>query len=372
MMTKILVIEDDASLRQEILDWLTFEGYETIGAADGIEGVNCAIMHIPDLILCDISMPRFDGYGVLLEVNANSVLQSTPFIFLSAKAEREDVRKGMHLGADDYLTKPFTQHELLEAIRARFEKKAVQNSEYQQQIDIFKQALDAEHQERLLQGKLVGMFSHDFRNQLAVIKSGATLVRDYAPRLSEERRQKWMDKIMTTTNLLDTMLDDLLDLAQMQTGNFVVRQEPLNMTQFIQSIVDEFQNGLGQRHNIRMTSVLSITVLSDERLLRQISANLISNAIKYSPAGSEIDVSLDHIDAQYTLTVSDHGIGIQESDKHRLFEAFQRGSNVGKVTGTGLGLAVAKNAVDLLNGTIDVHSMENVGTTFIVSLPVTV
>jgi CheY-like chemotaxis protein len=94
-MSKILVIDDEALLREEIVDTLRFSGYEVIAAADGVKGVNCAVLHHPDLIVCDITMPRLDGYGVLSDVRSNSILRWTPFIFMTAKAEQKDIRAGM-------------------------------------------------------------------------------------------------------------------------------------------------------------------------------------------------------------------------------------------------------------------------------------
>src|SRR5258707_7943590 len=122
-MTKILVIEDEAMLRKEVLDILTFEGYEAIGAEDGLAGVECARRERPDLIVCDITMPRLDGYGVLLEIQANPATTDIPFIFVTARASHEDTRKGMASGADDYITKPFTRLDLLQAVKAPLEKK---------------------------------------------------------------------------------------------------------------------------------------------------------------------------------------------------------------------------------------------------------
>ncbi|MFT3924081.1 MAG: sigma-54 dependent transcriptional regulator [Myxococcales bacterium] len=118
-MSKILVIEDDAAIRENVLDLLEAEGLEGIGAKDGALGVELAFEHRPGLILCDVMMPGLDGYGVLERLGSQPETSSIPFIFLSARAERADVRRGMTLGADDYLTKPFTRLELLEAIRAR-------------------------------------------------------------------------------------------------------------------------------------------------------------------------------------------------------------------------------------------------------------
>lgn len=115
-MTKILLIEDEAPLRTEVAEWLVFEDYDVMQAGDGVAGVEAAFAHAPDLILCDIMMPRLDGYGVLLEVNSNPSTAATPFIFLTAKASHDDFRGGMSSGADDYITKPFTREELLSAI----------------------------------------------------------------------------------------------------------------------------------------------------------------------------------------------------------------------------------------------------------------
>lgn len=131
-MSRLLVIEDETDLREEMVDWLTLENYEVIQAGNGIEGIQRTLESYPDLIICDISMPELDGYGVLLEVQSNPATFQIPFIFVTAYASREDIRYGMSLGADDYITKPFTRTELLNAIVGRLHKKAVQESLYQQ------------------------------------------------------------------------------------------------------------------------------------------------------------------------------------------------------------------------------------------------
>lgn len=118
-MDKILVIEDERPLLEEALDALRYADFEVIGAENGLVGVQLAREHRPDLIVCDITMPELDGYAVLQELRCDSATATIPFIFLTARAERIDVRKGMELGADDYLTKPFQHSELLTAIRAR-------------------------------------------------------------------------------------------------------------------------------------------------------------------------------------------------------------------------------------------------------------
>lgn len=123
-MTKILVIEDEKSVRENILDLLEAEHFDTIAAEDGRIGVELAVSEVPDLILCDLMMPEIDGYGVLIALREEPVTASIPFIFLTARAARSDFRQGMELGADDYLTKPFTRDELLSAIASRLMKQA--------------------------------------------------------------------------------------------------------------------------------------------------------------------------------------------------------------------------------------------------------
>jgi CRP/FNR family transcriptional regulator, cyclic AMP receptor protein len=121
-MKKILLIEDNDDIRNNTAEILELSNYKVIVAENGKVGVEKAIEHTPDLIICDIMMPVLDGYGVLHAVHKNEAIKNTPFIFLTAKTERSDFRKGMELGADDYITKPFSGTELLNAVDSRLKK----------------------------------------------------------------------------------------------------------------------------------------------------------------------------------------------------------------------------------------------------------
>ena len=121
-MTTILVIEDQASIRNNLLELLEEEGYNAVGFERGFTGMMWALKHVPDLIICDIMMPDMDGYNVLNELNHYPTTATVGFIFLSAKADKSSVREGMDLGADVYLTKPFKRTELLKAINVCLEK----------------------------------------------------------------------------------------------------------------------------------------------------------------------------------------------------------------------------------------------------------
>lgn len=123
-MKKILVIEDEESVRENLLELLEAEEFDVVGAADGLAGIDAAQQHKPDLILCDVMMPKADGFEVLNTLRQEPITAMIPFIFITARADKADLRRGMELGADDYITKPFTLTELLNAISVRLEKNA--------------------------------------------------------------------------------------------------------------------------------------------------------------------------------------------------------------------------------------------------------
>jgi len=135
MSIKVLIIEDNNDIRENIVEILELAAYTVFAAENGKTGVDLALKNKPDIVLCDIMMPELDGYGVLYLLNKNPDTAATPFIFLTAKAERVDLRKGMEMGADDYLTKPFDDIELLNAIESRLKKKTAMETFYSKSLD---------------------------------------------------------------------------------------------------------------------------------------------------------------------------------------------------------------------------------------------
>ncbi len=134
-MKKVLLVEDDTTVRENTAELLELANYEVITAANGIIGVEKAKKELPNIIVCDIMMPELDGYGVLETLSQSDVTKHIPFIFLTAKTERKDIRKGMEMGADDYLTKPFEEHELINAIESRLAKVAILKENSTQETD---------------------------------------------------------------------------------------------------------------------------------------------------------------------------------------------------------------------------------------------
>ncbi len=368
-MAKIIVIEDEANIREEVMDWLLFEGYEVVGASNGRLGLDAVYRENPDLILCDITMPEVDGHEVLIEVRADVNLSHIPFIFLTAAADRDSVRRGMDLGADDYMTKPFTHSEVLNAVRSRLDKRAMQNSQMQQQLESLGSAFQEERGKRLLKSRLVAMFSHDFRNPLAAILSSAEILEHYGERLDTARKVKHLHMISGAVYTLLQMLDDMLLVAEIDSEHLKYVPQPTDLTGLINTIIDEFRLIDRQTHEITYSSDVESFEVVDPKLIRQIVANLVSNALKYSPAETEVSVKLTAGHDQLQLRVQDKGRGIPDAEVPHLFEPFYRASNVTNVKGTGLGLSIVSECVRQHQGHIEVSSVLGQGTCFLVQLP---
>src|SRR5438270_11374340 len=150
-MKKILLIEDNQDIRENAAEILELSHYKVFTAENGLRGVESALMNKPDLILCDIMMPEMDGYGVLHMVQKNPDLKATPFIFLSAKTEQTDVRKGMGLGADDYIPKPFSATDLLTAVESRLRKTELLKENIEAGLNGLDQLLSISNSKKALQ-----------------------------------------------------------------------------------------------------------------------------------------------------------------------------------------------------------------------------
>ncbi|MEM9486992.1 MAG: response regulator [Cyanobacteria bacterium P01_F01_bin.116] len=152
-MVKILIIEDEVEIRSNLVELLDLEGYDVVSADNGVTGLLGAIENTPDLIICDVMMPELDGYDVLQALRQDPKTLNIPFLFLTALADKGDIRRGMVLGADDYLTKPFTRNDVLTAVETRLQRQAASRSQtnsaqltaLQQEIQQFQTGLDGEH-----------------------------------------------------------------------------------------------------------------------------------------------------------------------------------------------------------------------------------
>jgi PAS domain S-box-containing protein len=232
------------------------------------------------------------------------------------------------------------------------------------------EALNREKESNEIKSLFVSLASHEFRTPLSAILSSVSLISRYKEREQDDKRQKHIDRIKTSVGVLTNILDDFLSLEKLEHGKMEVLFTQFDLKEFIQDILGEIE-GMLARKNQRIAFIYSgeQDIISDHKILGNILLNLLSNASKYSAADKEIVLNVWAAREIVTIAVKDEGIGIPEAAQKNLFNKFFRGQNALHIQGTGLGLHIVKNYVELLGGTIHFTSLENQGTTFYIELP---
>lgn len=235
-----------------------------------------------------------------------------------------------------------------------------------------RKALDKEKELNELKSRFVSMVSHEFRTPLTTIRSSSEFLKLYKERLSEEKQQHHLQRILIQVDRMTDMLNDVLTLSRSDNVGFVCNPTPVDFRAFCRDLVDETQL-IAPNHQLELLYSCDLQmILIDEDLMRHVLTNLLSNAIKYSPDGSSVYFEVMCESEQVLVHVRDQGIGIPQEDQPRLFEAFHRARNVSTIQGTGLGLSIVKRAVEAHGGTIHFESKIDMGTTFTLQLPLNV
>jgi signal transduction histidine kinase len=235
-------------------------------------------------------------------------------------------------------------------------------------------ALEREQELNKLKTRFVSIVSHEFRTPLGIIGSSAEILEHYDGKLTPEQRTEHLHAITENVKRTARMMEDALALSRMDSGGITFNPAPLDARAFCERLCDEMRSATAKRNPIELDVAAEVNgpVLLDEALLRHMLTNLLSNAVKYSEEGAPVQLRVQCSGNEIRFEVEDHGIGIPESDRDRLFEAFHRAENVGHVHGTGLGLVIAKRCCDLHGGRISFQTAEGQGTTFTITLPLAI
>jgi PAS domain S-box-containing protein len=221
-----------------------------------------------------------------------------------------------------------------------------------------------------VRARFVSIASHEFRNPLAAIQTSADLLRRYNSRMTDSQKEEEVQRIRGCVKQLTGLLDDLLTLGAVEAGRLKFEPENVDLQALTDQLVAEIRQTIGVNHRLDFKVEGRCDCLFvDPRLYRYVVNNLLSNAFKYSPSGSTVHLVMSCRADTLVLVIADEGIGILPEDQARLFEAFHRGSNVGSVQGTGLGMVIIGQAINVHGGTIAMESRENEGTVFTVTLP---
>jgi signal transduction histidine kinase len=362
----ILVVEDDFALLEGIRELLELTGYRVIPASNGVEALEKLNHYKPDLIVSDIMMPEMDGYEFHSKVRERVELLTIPFIFLTARGEKVDIRRGKSMGADDYITKPFDDEDLLVAVAAKL-------SRWQSLRDVQDEEIaDLKH-------KILLTLSHEFRTPLTYIINYAEILDMEEEGLSSEDFAEFMQGIKRGAVRLNALVEDFLALVELQTGEarqaYYYRRTRLDDPVAWLRIQVRQQESLAQEAGLELVIDVDEDLPSfvvDEVYLSDALRRLLDNAIKFSRDNSkQVSFSAKAVDGQVQIVIIDEGIGIPEDELDQLFDIFHqidRAKN--EQQGTGSGLAIAKGIIEIHGGEIQVKSELGVGTTMLINLPV--
>lgn len=374
--TKILIVEDEAIVAMDIAKRLQTMGYDIVDMVVSGEDalVKLAELHqsdpaqLPDLILMDIILQgELDGIETTQQICQTYHI---PVVYLTANADETTLQRAKLTEPFGYIVKPIKDRELRVTIEIALSRHRAERAVQQalNSSETMRQEAETVSDLRL---QMLSIASHEFRTPLSSIQFSAQLLRNYGHQLTEDKRQKNLQRIQDAVGNMNQMLEDILTLNQVNAHRIGIQRESLELVEFCSDLVEMMQFSAGDRYHITLNSALSeLWATLDRKLLWHLLTNLLSNAVKYSPDGGKVTLQLCLSEETIRFQIQDQGIGIPEADQIRLFEPFFRGSNVDVIPGTGLGLAIAKLVTDLHNGMITVESKLGQGTTFTVIIPV--
>jgi PAS domain S-box-containing protein len=229
-------------------------------------------------------------------------------------------------------------------------------------------ALEKEKELNELKSGFVSLASHEFRTPLSTILSSAYLVSKYAQTAEQPQRERHIMRIVSAVNMLTDILNDFLSVGKIEEGKIQEHKVIFDVEEHINTIISEMHGLQKKRQNLQYNHTGNTTILMDPGHLKHIVMNLLSNAIKFSPQGSNIILQTTATEKTFTLSILDNGIGIPEEDQLHLFERFYRGKNASNIQGTGLGLHIVQQYVELMNGKISCQSKLDKGTEFTVMI----
>lgn len=377
MKNQILIVDDEHDCAELLRYHLQRENYEAVIARNGKEAIDAVQSQAPDAILLDIMMPELNGWEVCRILRESTKGKSLPIIMLTALSEEEERIKGLSLGADDYLSKPYSVKELLLKLRKHIDRQ-----------ETIKQ-LKAREQE---QDTTLRYIVHELKGSLHVIGGFSSHA------LRKDDSNKYLKTINTAASQAERVLNEapLLSLLATRGENLSIKQvdigpltseaddcfhdavkkkvayQQVSAVSLISDIAETTRVLIGGKPvSVEVkTPFMDLIISTDNVKLRQILTNLVSNAVKFTEQGT-ISITLSVVGSWMEIAVSDTGIGIKEEDLHKLFIAYGRieDAKTKRHEGMGLGLSISRNLAALLGGTISVTSIYGKGTTFVMSLP---
>ncbi len=362
---QLVLLVDDLPQNIEVLgSILSNRGVKIAVAMNGNQAINTAIKKKPDLILLDVAMPDMDGFEVCKRLKENPETEKIPIIFLTAKTETDDIVKGFDLGAVDYITKPFKTAELLARVKTHLELKRSRDiiSEQISQLEKLNEDKD----------KFISLISHDLRGPFTGFLGLTKFLHENLNTFTPEEIKEVAKELHNSLLRQYQLLENLLDWSKIQIGKVKINKQKIDLSEIVNNKIELFQTSAKSKNIELVSSIKPETyIFADSVMISSVIHNLISNAIKYTKERGKITLNSSEKDNYVEVSVSDTGIGISKENLEKLFQPGEIFSTPGTKMekGTGLGLLIAKEMVEMNDGKIRVESQENVGTTFYILLP---
>jgi two-component system, sensor histidine kinase and response regulator len=362
MAKRILCIEDDPGTRMSIRMMLEDSGFEMEEAENGKKGVELALNLLPDLIICDIRMPGLDGFETLEELRKHESTAHIPLIFLTGEDPRAHLRKGMNLGASDFLCKPIDMDDFIKAIEVRLEE-----------IDRRKQ--ESQRAMIELSERITRSLPHELRTPMSGILGLAELLRSRAEEMTPEEIKVFVKSLFDSAHRMNQTLEKFWIHTQcllLSNDQAMLSASRRAGSPVAQMIIRRMAEDLASSNNRTADLILNLAPISStisERYLEQVMQQVIDNAFKFSPAGAHVIISTACENEMGVITIQDHGRGMSEDQIKNIHMFMQFDREHHEQQGLGLGLMIAKRMTEIHGGTIQVTSTQGKGTTVTLTFP---
>jgi two-component system sensor histidine kinase/response regulator len=362
-MVSVVAIDDNLSVLKAVEVILQTAGFEVRIAHDGSEGLEMIKADPPDVVICDIEMPKLNGHQVLRVLRQEQVTADLPVIFLTAYSERTDVRTGMELGADDYITKPFSAKDITGAVEAQIKKRTTLATKYETTL-------------RLLRKNIAYALPHELRTPLAGILGFAGVLEMDYENLKPDELHQIATHIIKSGERLQRVLENYLVYAQLE----ILGTDPLELEALRNHIVgntEEIVTAQAQqkaaevaRDGDLVLNVQNIALQISEGDLRKIIEELTDNAFKFSKPGTPVHIVSRRDPKRFTLRIQDHGRGMTAEQIQSVGAYMQFGRMLHEQQGLGLGLVIARRLAELHNAEFQIQSVPDKGTQVSLTFPI--
>lgn len=345
--SRILVVDDDEIIRKLLRRVLERSGFLVDEAASGEAAFDQIVAHPPDLILLDVVMDGMDGFSTCRKIKCSEEMKEVPVIFVTGRSDTGSIVEGLDAGGSDYITKPINRHEALARIRNHLKMRALMKCQ-REFIDGLKKA-------NLAKNRIIGIASHDLRNPIASIRGLSEFLEEAGP-LNPDQLEI-ADTIQSTADSMLHLVDELLDISVIESGEERTEREACSISKIVASSLNIYQFTASKKSIdlvLEDKGDIPERLMLDKMQVRRLVDNVLSNAVKYSPNNTAVNVTLERDGDLVKITVQDEGPGIPEAEMHKLFTDFGKTSvqPTGNETSTGLGLSICKKIVESHHGRI--------------------